>query len=73
MHSYSAPVRDMRFLFEEVLDGEQLQQYEEFADLDADTLEVILEEAGKFFVLLELLAVENFFEQKTHVADGGAV
>ncbi len=73
MHSYSAPVRDMRFLFEEVLDGEQLQQYEEFADLDADTLEVILEEAGKFCAA-ELLPINVIGdEQGAKLKDGQVV
>ncbi len=73
MHQYTAPVRDMRFLFEEVLDGEQLQQYEKFADIDADTLEVILEEAGKFCAA-ELLPINMIGdEQGAKLKDGKVV
>ncbi|MEW8064147.1 MAG: acyl-CoA dehydrogenase family protein, partial [Candidatus Thiodiazotropha sp.] len=48
MLSYKAPLRDMRFIFDEVLDGSRLQALSGFEEVDPDTVEAILEEAGKF-------------------------
>ncbi len=48
MATYSAPVRDMLFLYNETLGGDALQQLPGFEDVDADTVAAILEEAGKF-------------------------
>ena len=48
MSFYQPPVRDLRFLFEEVLEGARLQQLPGYEEVDADTVEAILEEAGKF-------------------------
>ena len=48
MPIYHAPVRDMLFLYNEILDGHALQELDGFEDADADTVAAILEEAGKF-------------------------
>ncbi len=48
MPVYSAPVRDMLFLYREVFDGQGLQGLSGFEDADSDTVAAILEEAGKF-------------------------
>ena len=48
MPIYNAPIRDMKFVMQEVLDVGQLTQYDRFAEADTDTLDAILEESGKF-------------------------
>ncbi len=48
MPSYNAPLRDMKFVMQELLNIEQLQEYENFAEADMDTLEAILEQSAKF-------------------------
>ncbi|MES2973810.1 MAG: acyl-CoA dehydrogenase C-terminal domain-containing protein [Pseudomonadota bacterium] len=49
MPTYTPPLRDMQFVMHEVLDvtGE-LKACERHADIDADTINAVLEEAGKF-------------------------
>ncbi len=49
MPTYNPPLRDMQFVMHEVLDvtGE-LKACERHADIDADTMNAVLEEAGKF-------------------------
>ena len=48
MPIYNAPIRDMKFVMQEMLDAGSLTQYEKFAEADTDTLEAILEQSGKF-------------------------
>jgi alkylation response protein AidB-like acyl-CoA dehydrogenase len=48
MPSYTAPLRDMKFVLQEVLNVGQLTEYESFAEADPDTLDAILEQSGKF-------------------------
>jgi alkylation response protein AidB-like acyl-CoA dehydrogenase len=49
MWTYTPPLRDMRFVFEEVLDAPALwRDIPSFSDLDMATAAGILEEAGKF-------------------------
>ena len=49
MWTYNAPLRDMHFVIEEVLNApDEWAQTPAFADLDADTSRQILEEAAKF-------------------------
>ena len=49
MPSYTPPLRDMQFLMHEVHQAvDQLRAMPRFADLDADTLNAVMEEAGKF-------------------------
>lgn len=45
---YNAPIRDMMFLVEEWLGIDKLNRLPGYEDFDRDTLETILEEAGKF-------------------------
>ena len=48
MPAYRAPLRDMKFVFEEVLNGyETLQQHADHSDFTADLGGAILEEAAK--------------------------
>ena len=49
MPTYTPPLRDMQFLLHEVLGVvDDLKQLPRYADLDADTLNAVLEEAGRF-------------------------
>ncbi|MBS0309569.1 MAG: acyl-CoA dehydrogenase C-terminal domain-containing protein [Proteobacteria bacterium] len=49
MPQYTAPLRDMHFVLHELLQVEQeLQQLPAHAEMDADTINQILEEGGKF-------------------------
>jgi len=49
MPSYTPPLRDMQFVLHEVLDATgQLQAMPKHAEIDADTINAVLEEGGKF-------------------------
>ncbi|SAK83617.1 Acyl-CoA dehydrogenase-like protein [Caballeronia catudaia] len=49
MGQYAAPLRDMQFVLHEVLKVEaELKSMPKHADLDADTINQVLEQAGKF-------------------------
>jgi len=48
MPIYNAPVRDMKFVMQELLNVGQLTEYEKYAEADTDTLDAILEQSAKF-------------------------
>jgi alkylation response protein AidB-like acyl-CoA dehydrogenase len=49
MGQYAAPLRDMQFVLHELLDVEgELKQMPKHGDIDADTINQVIEEAGKF-------------------------
>jgi alkylation response protein AidB-like acyl-CoA dehydrogenase len=49
MPSYTPPLRDMQFVMHELLNaGEELKPMARYADVDADTINAVLEEGGKF-------------------------
>jgi len=48
MPIYNAPLRDMKFVMQEMLDVGHLTGYEKFAEADVDTLDAILEQSAKF-------------------------
>ena len=48
MPSYNAPLRDIKFVMQEMLNVESLTEYENFAEADMDTLDAILEQSAKF-------------------------
>ena len=48
MPSYNAPLRDMEFILNEVLNAGQLTEYERYAEAESDILSAILEEGAKF-------------------------
>jgi alkylation response protein AidB-like acyl-CoA dehydrogenase len=48
MAVYKAPLRDMRFVYHELLDGDSLADLPSYADFTADVVDAVLEEAGKF-------------------------
>ena len=58
MPSYTPPLRDMQFVLHEVLDVvDALKALPAHADIDADTMNAVLEEGGKFAA--EVLAPIN--------------
>ena len=49
MPSYTPPLRDMQFVIHELLGAvDELKQIPAYADVDADTVNAVLEEGGKF-------------------------
>ena len=71
MPIYNAPIRDMKFVMQEMLNVGQLTQYERFSEADTDTLEAILEQSGKFATeVLTPLNVVGDHEGCTRNADG---
>lgn len=48
MPRYQAPVRDMQFIYYELIEGEELRQLADFAELDRETFGAILDEANRF-------------------------
>ena len=49
MPSYTPPLRDQQFVIHELLGAvDELKQIPKYADLDADTVNAVLEEGGKF-------------------------
>ena len=49
MSDYQAPIEDMDFVLQHVVDVASLQQHEQFEHVEATELAGILEEAGRFF------------------------
>ena len=48
MPTYKAPLRDLRFVYNELFDPTELQHLSGFEEVTPDLVEAILEEAGKF-------------------------
>ena len=48
MAVYTAPLRDMRFVYHELLEGDALSEMKAFEDFTPDVVDAVLEEAGKF-------------------------
>lgn len=71
MPVYNAPLRDMKFVMQEVLNVGSLTEYEKYAEADIETLDAILEQSAKFSseVLAPLNAVGDH-EGCTRHADG---
>lgn len=72
MPQYSAPVKDMMFVFDEVLNGSELNEIATFEDMDADTAEAILDEAGKFCESV-LLPINRSGDEEGCTIEGNAV
>ncbi len=71
MPIYEAPLRDMKFVMQEMLNVGQLTEYEKFTEADTDTLDAILEQSGKFSSeVLAPLNVVGDQEGCTRNADG---
>ena len=47
MQTYTAPLRDMRFVLHELIGYDRLNKYPKFADATPDVVDSVLEEAGK--------------------------
>jgi alkylation response protein AidB-like acyl-CoA dehydrogenase len=48
MAVYTAPLRDMRFVYHELLNGDALADIKAYEDFTPDVVDAVLEEAGKF-------------------------
>lgn len=71
MPAYNAPLRDMKFVMQEMLNVGQLTEYEKFAEADTNTLDAILEQSAKFTSeVLAPLNVVGDHEGCTRHADG---
>ncbi len=70
MSDYRAPVKDMRFVMDELAGFRELSQYPDFAEATPDMADAILEEAAKF--TREVLAPLNRVGDKAGCQfDGG--
>ncbi len=71
MPIYNAPLRDMKFIMQEVLNVGSLTEYEQYSEADVDTLDAILEQSAKFASeVLAPLNVVGDHEGCTRHADG---
>jgi len=70
--NYNAPIKDMLFLVNEWLGLDRLTALPGYEDFDADLLEAILEEAGKF-ASTELLAINREGDEHGAIFEDGAV
>jgi len=70
---YTAPLKDMQFVLNEIVGINELTQYEEFAEATPDLVEAILTEAGK--VATDVLSPLNATgdSQGAHLKDGKVV
>ncbi|MGK0271253.1 MAG: alkylation response protein AidB-like acyl-CoA dehydrogenase [Cocleimonas sp.] len=70
---YTAPLKDMQFVINELIDIDTLASYPNFEDVSPDLMETILSEAGK--VASEVLAPLNKIgdQQGSHLKDGKVV
>jgi len=48
MASYKTPLRDMHFVYNELLDPKAIQELPGFEEIDSEIVDALLEEAGKF-------------------------
>jgi len=69
---YDAPIKDMMFLLTEFIDLEQLTSLPGNGEVDADLLEAVLEEAGKF-ASTELLPINQIGDQHGATHSNGEV
>ena len=69
---YNAPIKDMMFLVEEWIGVEKLNRLAGYEDFDRDTLEAILEEAGKF-CSTEVLPINRDGDEHGAVFEDGNV
>ncbi len=47
MATYTAPLRDMKFVYHELFNGDELQELPGYEDFSSDVVDAVLEEAGK--------------------------
>src|SRR5258708_8551001 len=72
MGQYAAPLRDMQFVLHELVNvAAEIKQMPKHADLDAGTINAVLEEAGKFWSEV-LFPLNHSGDQEgwTYVGDG---
>ncbi len=69
---YNAPIKDMLFLLNEWIGLDRLSSLPGYEEVDADLIEAILEEAGKF-CSTELLEINRDGDEHGAVHEGGSV
>ncbi|RKP58912.1 acyl-CoA dehydrogenase C-terminal domain-containing protein [Pararobbsia silviterrae] len=71
MGEYAAPLRDMQFVLHELLNVEaELKQMPKHADIDAETINQVIEEAGKFCADVVFPLNRSGDEEGCHWNDG---
>ncbi|HTJ94505.1 MAG TPA: acyl-CoA dehydrogenase C-terminal domain-containing protein [Pararobbsia sp.] len=71
MGQYAAPLRDMQFVLHELLDVEaELKQMPRHVDIDVDTINQVIEEAGKFCADVVFPLNQSGDEEGCHWNDG---
>ena len=71
MGQYAAPLRDMQFVLHELLNVEaELKQMPKHVDIDADTINQVIEEAGKFCADVVFPLNQSGDEEGCHWDDG---
>jgi 3-(methylthio)propanoyl-CoA dehydrogenase len=71
---YSAPLRDISFVLDELCDLDRLGSFEPYAHADAETIQALIAEAGRF--MAEVIAPTNRVgdvEGSVHQPDGTVV
>jgi len=72
MPSYTAPVKDMMFLFEKLRDNKNYNEFEKYKDVSADLVKDILEEAAKINQNL-ILPLAKAGDENPAVLENGVV
>lgn len=73
MHNYSAPLKEMRFVVKELADLEGVCALPNYADIDVETIDAVIEEGAKF--ASEVLAPLNVSGDRdgTNMDDDGVI
>lgn len=73
MHNYSAPLKEMRFVVKELADLEGVCALPNYADIDVETIDAVIEEGAKFAA--EVLAPLNVSGDRdgTNMDDDGVI
>lgn len=70
MGEYTAPLKDMRFVLNNIVDLEALSKLETYAHAEPDVVDAVLEEAGKFAANVLSPLNKSGDLQGSHVKDG---
>ena len=73
MKSYSAPLRDMRFVYNELFDAQAITDLPGFDDVTPDLIDAILEEAAKVCENELFPITRSGDEEGCHYHQGGNV
>ncbi len=70
MAVYQPPLRDLRFVYQEFLDPQRLQALPGFEEFDAELVDAVLEEAGKFCAEVLFPLNRSGDEEGCHLENG---